>query len=578
MGMRRILYAVLLAAAAATAAGAGEAVRPARRWLYLPTNLYVNDNVAKAEALLKRAAAAGYNGVLFTDFKTATWWTLDDPARWKRNAQALRRMTRDLGMDLVVCVAPFGYSGGILHHDPNLAAGMPVREAPFVVRGGELVPEPTASIRNGSFEEVRGDAAAGFAFQDGPGVSSFADTAVARAGRVSLRFENFRAGNEAGNGRICARVDVRPWQQYRLRVWMKTEALDADMIQVIAIGNGRTLQHQAPSRPTGGERAGIGSPRGLTTDWIEQSVAFNSLDCTNVSVYAGVWGGRSGRIWWDDLRIDDAPLLNVVRRDSLPLVLAAADGAALAEGRDVEPIVDPGMGAKPWKGCYDTYHEPPRVRLAAGSRVREGDRVRLSAWHTAIVNDGQVACSLAEPAVFEVCEREIAHAAAALEPDGWMLSHDEIRTGGWEPAEVAFGSAGRLLAANVKRCIGIARRAGGGRPVHVWSDMFDPAHNARKDYYLFKGDLAGSWEGLDRDTVVIKWGGGRIARPGLEFFASRGHRQVIAAFYDGDPARDRAMWSEASAGVPDVLGAIYTTWRNDYASLESFARLWWGAP
>ncbi len=577
MGMRRILQAILLAMAV-VAAGAGEGTRPAKRWLYLSTNLYVNDNVAKTEALLKRAAAAGYNGVLFTDFKVATWWTLDDPARWRRNAQAVRRITRGLGMDLVVCVAPFGYAGGMLYHDPNLAAGMPVREAPFVARGGELVPEPTVAIRNGSFEDLRGDAARGFSFQDGPGTSSFADTTVVRDGRVALRFENFRAGNEAGNGRICAKVDVRPWQQYRLRVWMKTENLDADMIQLIAIGNGRTLQHQAPSRPTGGERTGIGSPRGLTTDWIEQSVAFNSLDCTNVSVYAGVWGGRAGRIWWDDLRIDDAPLLNLVRRDSLPLVLAAADGAGLAEGRDVERVVDPGMGARPWRGCYDTHHEPPRIRLAAGSRVREGDRVRVSAWHTAIVNDGQVNCSLAEPAVFEICEHEIARAAGALEPDGWMLSHDEIRTGGWEPAEVAFGSAGRLLAANVKRCVEIARRAGGGKPVHVWSDMFDPAHNARKDYYLFNGDFAGSWEGLDRDVTVIKWGGGRLARPGLEFFAGRGHRQVIAAFYDGDPARDRAMWAEASKGVANIDGAIYTTWRNDYSSLEAFARLWWPAP
>ena len=155
--MTRILRAVLLAAVAAgaTASSADEAARPAKRWIYLPANLYVNDNVARAETLLKRAAAAGYNGVLFTDFKVATWWTLDDPARWKRNAQAIRRVTRDLGMDLVVCVAPFGYAGGILYHDPNLAAGMPVREAPFVARGGELVPETTATIRNGSFEDLQ---------------------------------------------------------------------------------------------------------------------------------------------------------------------------------------------------------------------------------------------------------------------------------------------------------------------------------------------------------------------------------------------------------------------------------------
>jgi hypothetical protein len=54
-----------------------------KRWLYVSSNLYVNENVQKLEQLLRRAQKAGYNGVLFTDYKTFTWWQLDDAQRWR---------------------------------------------------------------------------------------------------------------------------------------------------------------------------------------------------------------------------------------------------------------------------------------------------------------------------------------------------------------------------------------------------------------------------------------------------------------------------------------------------------------
>lgn len=566
------LFSLLAAGAASSAADA-----PARRWVYVPSNLYVDDNLPKIEALLDRAAKAGYNGVLFADFKTMTWWKLDSPDRWRRNAQRLRKATRDRGLELIVAVCPFGRAEALLWHDPDLANGVPVKGAPMVARGGRLVPESTASVRNGSFEDVQGDKARGWGFQDDPGRGSFSDTQVVREGTRSLRFENVGQANPHGHGRISQTVAVRPWQQYRVRVWMKTERLNADMIQVLVVGGGRTLQYQFVSGPRGETREHHSGARNLTLDWTEQSVTFNSFTNTGVTVYVGVWGGRDGKIWWDDLRIEDAPLMNLVRRDALPLRVTTADGRELKEGRDFEPVHDSGMGARPWKGSFDTYHEPPVVALRPEAGLREGDRVTLDAFHTLIVYEGQVNCSMVEPKVFEFCESEIRHAVEAFDPDGFLLSHDEIRCAGWEPAETkGFAHAGALFAENMRRCAAIARKAGGGKPLYSWSDMFDPNHNAKKDYYLVNGDLAGSWEGLPGDLTVIKWGGGGIARPGLEFFAGRGHRQIIAAYYDSDPVRDHAMWTAASKGVPNVEGVIYTTWRNDYSQLEKFAGLWWG--
>lgn len=577
----RLAVLVLLAAGVAAAAALAVADAPAalwqKRWVYLPGNLYVSANMPELEAMLQRASRAGYNGVLFEDYKTLTWWNLDQAARWQVNAQRLRQTATALKLELVVCVFPFGRANALLSHDVNLASGVPVVDAPCVVSGGRLCPRQTAILRNGSFEEFKGQKALHYSFQDAPGSGSWIDDQVVKAGRVSLRFDHLGQANAHGHGRICQQLAVLPWQQYRIRAWLKTEHLSAENVQLLVLADGQTLQYQHLVAGRPGVLQAVSAVRDLTTDWVEQSVTFNSLAHTNVLLYAGVWGGTAGTIWWDDLRLDAVPLLNVLRRATLPLTIRCADGAACAEGHDFERIVDPLLGKHPWPGEYDTRHEPPEVRIPAGSRLREGQTVTLSCYHPVIVYDGQVNCSMAESKVFDLCAEQVRRTRDTLAPDGWFMSHDEIRCAGWEPVECrGFATAGALFADSISRCYGLARDLGGGKPVYVWSDMFDPHHNAHDHYYLVNGTLSNAWLGLDPRVVVMKWGGGAIARPGLQFFAARGNAQMIAAFYDGEVAADHAMWQEAAHGVPNVMGVMYTTWRHDYTKLESFAQAWWG--
>ena len=88
-----------------------------------------------------------------------------------------------------------------------------------------------------------------------------------------------------------------------------------------------------------------------------------------------------------------------------------------------------------------------------------------------------------------------------------------------------------------------------GAEVVVWSDMFDPFHNAVNDYYLVNGTLDGSWEGS------AKAGGGgeleRRARSGRawSFSPKRGNRQVIAGYYDGDDLSNFESWDSGGAQV-----------------------------
>ena len=155
----------------------------------------------------------------------------------------------------------------------------------------------------------------------------------------------------------------------------------------------------------------------------------------------------------------------------------------------------------------------------------------------------------------------------AFGTQAYMMSHDEIRTWNWDEACMKRNmDAGEILADNVRQCAKLLA----GSKVYVWSDMFDPFHNAHGDYYLVRGDFKGSWEGLDPSVTIMNWNFGKRDES-LKFFADRGHKQVIAGYYDA-PVEQVKKWLEAAKKVKGVEGVMYTTWKGNYRDVEEFGR------
>ena len=149
------------------------------------------------------------------------------------------------------------------------------------------------------------------------------------------------------------------------------------------------------------------------------------------------------------------------------------------------------------------------------------------------------------------------------------MSHDEFRALGWdESCQRTHDTPGKLLAENVRKCSELLKPA----RAYVWSDMFDPHHNAVKGpYYLVNGPWTDSWEGLDKSVVIMNWNFGKRDQS-LAFFADRGHRQILAGYYDHKPEQVKD-WLRSASKVQGVIGVMYTTWRNDYSNIEAFAKL-----
>jgi hypothetical protein len=152
-----------------------------------------------------------------------------------------------------------------------------------------------------------------------------------------------------------------------------------------------------------------------------------------------------------------------------------------------------------------------------------------------------------------------------------MMSHDEIRVYNWcGTCQSRKLTAGQLLADNVRACAKILHETAPQARIYVWSDMFDPHHNAVDNYYLVRDTLAGSWEGLDKDIAIVPWYFEKRA-DSLKFFADRGHRQVIAGYYDHNPSQIKD-WLKAAQPLPNIDGVMYTTWVSNFADIEAFAQ------
>jgi len=532
-----------------------------KRWVYCSFNNLVDKNTDKLLEIMKRAGAAGYNGIVLADYKFNILESMPD--RYFRNLDRVKAKAKELGLELIPTCFPIGYSSGLLSHDQNLAAGLPVKDALFVVKGGIARPkgDPEQPLKNGDFENVNGDKCTGFSFQDGAGTYSFSDTETVKSGKRSLRYEEIGKHNQHGHGRISQTVKVRKFRYYKLSVWIKTEKFENPKgVKMLALAGKQSLSQ-------------MDLKVARTQDWKRHQVVFNTLENEEVRVYVGAWGGRGGKMWLDDWRMEEAGLLNVLRREGAPFVVKGEDGTVYEEGKDFEPVADPKLGKIPWPGQYKLTHEPPEgIKLTEGSAIKEGARLRVSYSHPVIIYWGQVCCCPSEPKVYEILTDQAERLVKIFGGESMFMSHDEIRCMGWDESCRKRGlTAGEILADNVRRCAAILEKARPGVRKYVWSDMFDPNHNARKNFYLVNGDLAGSWEGLKKDIVIVNWHSKTEA--GLKHFESRGHSQVIAGFYDADPRKNLSAWYSKASGVKGVIGCMYTTWRSDFTKLEEFARL-----
>ncbi len=534
------------------------------RWVYASRSLQRDTHVDDLRRIVSTASEHGLNGIVLS----AGFDRLDlQPPDYFRRLEEVKELCARSKVEIVPIIFSAGYGGSVLAHNKNLAAALPVNDALFVVRGGKatLAPDPPVSIVNGGFERFTGSRADGFDQPENWGEVVSRDNKVARQGTSSLRFENFDNYPEE-SARLGQVVKVRPYRLYRVSCWVKTEGLEAYgpfsssrfRVEVLATADKRRLQFLDPVLPT-------------TSDWRKVTVGFNSWGYDQVEISPRTIGGKTGRIWIDDLRIEEVGPVNLLRRPGTPLtVRGERSGTVYQEGTDFARLEDDKLD-------FSWDHDGPSITTLPGSRIQEGERLRVSYYHGISVNRGQVSICMSEPEVYEIWRRQAALIEKHLSPRRYFLSMDEVRAGGsCKACKDRKATMGEIFGSCVTRQFNLIREGNRNAQVLVWSDQLDPNHNAGERtgrfYYLVDGSFIGSWNHIPKDLVIACWWH-RMRDKSLAHFSGLGFKTLGASYYDADDLQNPQDWLASLDATPGALGIMYTTWQNKYELLGAFGDL-----
>ena len=514
---RTAVVCMLLAAGWVAQAGDGKFPQ---RWNYSGADCATTEGTDKIIALMKQSKEVGCTHILMPEARLTRM--TEQKQEYFENAKKVQATARELGLTLVPAMVSIGYSGRYFHFDSNLAEGIPVRNMPYVVKGGEAVPDPALAL----------------------------DTATMKT-----------EGNV-----VSGTFKVKPFMLYRVSLELTGEAGDPEeFIRVTSSGGKRWNSRSNPVTVKQGDKTVV-------------MTMFNTLEGEQISVR--ITPGKGGTI--SNLKIEPAGMLLILRRPRIPLTVTSEDGkTAYKEGEDFKKVEDPIVMVRPFPGEFPIDHPAPTIQLTPNSKIKDGGKVLVSFWHHQRIYNDQDCMSLEDPATWEFLEKEIAGTARIWTTGAYFLSYDEIRVGGWEPMpDPAIKTPGQLLAWHFKKAYNLVKQYAPDAKVYTWSDMFTPFHNAypfekKGYYYLVNGNWDGAWEGVPKDVIIMNWYSPDAK--GVNFFAERGQPQVLCGYYDvKDTAgmkKNIANWMTVSAGAPQILGFMYTTWSRNYGNMKEYFQL-----
>jgi hypothetical protein len=561
--MKRAIWIVAMGLVLLGTSAGGETKVYPNRWVRIGSNLGDDRELDRVRKIITTASEHGLNGVALS----AGLDGLDVmPGDRMRRLKEVQRICAERHMEIIPLFMSAGYGGAILAHDKNLAAGLAVRDALFVVKGGQagLVADPEVGLVNAGFERSNEKQIAGFEMPGKSAEGISVDTLMFKEGNASVRFED--PGQLSGQDlTLSQETAVHPYRCYRLSCWIRSENMASSdpfgsgyfRLDVKGVGDERRLQYENPKLQE-------------TAEWYRVAVGFNTWGYEKVRISAIVEKGTKGKFWLDDLRLEEVGLVNTLRRPGAPLVVRGeTSGTVYEERRDYDEVVDANLNFR-----FD--HDGPAIRITAQSRIREGERLRVSWYHGVSVYRGQTPLCMSEPKLYDLWRAQARLVHETLAPKKYLLSQDEIRVGGSCEACRSRGmTMGQVLGDCITRQFRMLRDLNPAAEIFVWSDMLDPNHNAKpsqKYYYLAEGTFVDSWKYIPKELRIACWYYD-VRDKSLPFFSALGFQTLGAAYYDADNLDNPKGWLESLDATPGACGIMYTTWLNKYELLGPFGDL-----
>ncbi|MGP8268861.1 MAG: hypothetical protein ACLQLH_02240 [Terracidiphilus sp.] len=550
------------------------------RWVYANGNFKSDKDLEAMIEIIHTAAEHGFNGMVLSGMDHISMYSPEELARLSK----MKEVADANRIEIIPAGFGTGYGGAILSNDKNLAEGLLVKDALFVAKGGsaQFVAESPTKLVNGDFEEHQGNRFSGFKLQDEPGKKTFVDSTVTHSGKASLRLENFgettteetaetggappevigmKDPAPKGVARVAEEIRVTPNRCYRVSAWVKTEGVEpASLFSIKSFTpDGRDLSPFEPPAP---------SP---TSGWRKVTTSFNSWYTDKIELTFGVFEGVKGKVWVDDVKVEEVGLMNVIRRDGAPLTVRdEKTGTVYTEGLDFAPVSDPNLD-------FQWTHPMPTIQLLPGGRIHDGTRLRVSYYHGVTIYNDQTPICPSAPKVHEIWKQQFPLLERYLAPKRYFIATDEVRALNRDESCLRRKkAAAAILGNNIQWLYDQVHAVNPKAQVLVWSDMFDPNHNSVKQYYFVDGSYENTWTYLPKDIGIVCWYFEK-RRASLDFFSSRGFKTYAAAYYDAstlaETEKNAKGWMDAMDTAPGAEGIMYTTWGSNYKLLAPFGDL-----
>ena len=514
------------------------------RWVHVRNDLMDDAKRVHFEEVVGRAAACGFNGVMWdagiggegVDFDG---WT---GMRRKRLEEA-KRICQEKGMEIIPMLWSVGRAHALVNYDPTLAEGLPVRGVPFVAERGKAV-------------------------FDASGAAAFEDA-----------FGGIAKLDAKGRRSVWATLKVKPHRRYRIEMSVRVKGFSRTSGEGANKVTVRSSLSVSVSPVKGGKATGTRESmplRRFNDGAAKMMFDFVTMDADEVKVSAGIPArALQGEVTVERLDVREVGLRRPVVRAGLPLTVRNAEtGAAYAAGRDYRPPKSDAAAAR-------DNDRDVEIAIPEGSTIRPGTRLVVDCHEAARRGAHQVGACMANPGLYEYFEKS----APVIDelfghPKKWFLSMDEIRAGGTCEACAKSGKdLAHLLAQCLERQRDAIRKVRPDAIVYAWCDMYDPFVNAKpanrdKDYALCRGGFASDGFLAPKDIVAVVWGGEETAAQSLAYFAGNGVPTLYGTFYDVHSAEHfRVRGATGTVNkVPGCRGLMYTTWvgGGKYDLLEKF--------
>ena len=535
-----------------------------KRYFMYHGTLSTQDQLDRLVEIMRHAKHLGYNGMFFASsgYSVSIFKSLIQKAK---------------ELDMVIIPRNFGpsdiiYEGADLN---QMLEALPINDSIFYVQNGiaAIKNDENLILPNKDFEDWDQDKIdtqywlKNWTILDNPGTVIRQDNTIAYNGNNSILFKDPSLSNSTyGYQRVMVSMNLKSYKAYEVSFWLKTSNFTVpSSIGIFIYGkNADNSGSVALLR-----RTCISAKN--TQDWTKYSFTFTSLSKTKATLYFGLINkgcNYFGNFWLDGANIRELGLCNMVRRSCLPIVVKSYDEKIIYQ-ENIDYIVENGYLVIPF-----------------GSSIIEEELLRVS-WYLAGDIYGRYATSC-HYEYYNIIEKTLQRLSSYFNnnPYGFLINIDEWAVANWDPC-CSHITAGEYMAETFRKTEEILLAYNPNLEIFVWSDMFDPYHNAIKNYYAVNGSVEGSWEGLSSKTIIVNWDYPKIVES-LKFFSEKEHRQILGINDDSDSSLSLTKkWLDGldflesqPNGISNIEGCLFFTLikgsdggYGEYKNLGPFASL-----